>query len=83
MIIPIRCFQCGRVLGDQWDAFQEKIQEKRAEEPTVPFSQMKDVSKILDSGGKIPEGEALDELGITRYCCRTVMLGTVDLTKLI
>lgn len=83
MIIPVRCFQCGRVLGDQWKAFQEKIQEKRIEEPTVPFSQMKDVTETLDKGQKTPEGAALDELGITRYCCRTVMLGNVDLTKMI
>ncbi len=54
MIIPIRCFSCGKVLADKWEKFQEEIKK-----------------------GKKP-AEVLDELGITRYCCRTVMITHKD-----
>ena len=25
MIIPIRCFSCGKVIGDKWKIFSEKV----------------------------------------------------------
>lgn len=27
MIIPVRCFSCGRVIGDKWEEFQERTEE--------------------------------------------------------
>ena len=27
MIIPIRCFSCGKVIADLWDSFQNKVAE--------------------------------------------------------
>lgn len=56
MIIPVRCFSCGRVLGDKWEEFQERTEE-----------QHEDTKQVLD------------DLGITSYCCRSVMLTHVDL----
>ena len=26
MIIPVRCFTCGKVIGNKWDKFFERIQ---------------------------------------------------------
>ena len=26
MIIPIRCFSCGKVLGDKWEEFNRRIE---------------------------------------------------------
>jgi len=26
MIIPVRCFSCGRVIGDKWEEFQERTE---------------------------------------------------------
>ncbi|MEM1508874.1 MAG: DNA-directed RNA polymerase subunit N [Thermofilaceae archaeon] len=36
MIIPVRCFTCGALIGDKWQRFSERV--KRGENP----------SKILD-----------------------------------
>ncbi|WP_287586766.1 DNA-directed RNA polymerase subunit N [Candidatus Borrarchaeum sp.] len=55
MIIPIRCFTCGKVIGDKWIPFSQKIKQ-----------------------GESPK-EILDELNITRYCCRRILLSHVDL----
>ena len=57
MIIPIRCFTCGKVTGNKWEAYIE----------------------LLSSG--YSEGDALDTLGLKRYCCRRMLLSHVDLIE--
>ena len=27
MIIPVRCFSCGALIGDKWDEFAKKVKE--------------------------------------------------------
>lgn len=39
LIIPIRCFTCGAIVGDKWEEFAERV--KHGEDP----------GKILDSLG--------------------------------
>ncbi len=80
MIIPVRCFQCGRVLADVWEPYQQRVEELKVDEPTVPFSRVADMTEKIQQQEKTPEATAMDELGVHRYCCRTVLLGTVDLT---
>ena len=53
---PIRCFTCGKLLGDKFEEFDKQVKE-----------------------GRDPK-EVLDNLGLTRYCCRTVMLTSIDAT---
>eukprot|EP00613_Pedinella_sp_CCMP2098_P070369 CAMPEP_0171912484 /NCGR_PEP_ID=MMETSP0993-20121228/11144_1 /TAXON_ID=483369 /ORGANISM="non described non described, Strain CCMP2098" /LENGTH=77 /DNA_ID=CAMNT_0012546317 /DNA_START=42 /DNA_END=275 /DNA_ORIENTATION=+ len=55
MIIPVRCFTCGKVIGNKWETFINYIHADQS------------------------EGEALDQLGLHRYCCRRMVLTHVDL----
>ncbi|EEA06083.1 putative DNA-directed RNA polymerases I, II, and III subunit ABC5 [Cryptosporidium serpentis] len=57
MIIPVRCFTCGKVIGNLWQQWLVLLQN--------------DVS----------EGEALDKLGLRRYCCRRMVLTHADLIE--
>ena len=62
MIIPVRCFTCGKVIftqvvGNKWEKYLNILAQ--------------DVS----------EGEALDKLGLKRYCCRRMLLTHVDLIE--
>mgnify|MGYP002831580309 FL=1 len=57
MIIPVRCFTCGKVVGNKWDSYLELLKADYA------------------------EGDALDELGLKRYCCRRMVLTHVDLIE--
>ena len=57
MIIPVRCFSCGKVVGDKWDQYIKYLEEGKKEE------------------------QALNELGLTRYCCRRMVLTHVDLIE--
>ena len=59
MIIPIRCFACGRPIGHLWEEFKKRT-EVDSESPR----------------------KALDELGLDRFCCRSMFLGQTDMIKL-
>ena len=57
MIIPVRCFTCGKVIGNKYDKYLELLQ------------------------CDYTEGDALDALGLRRYCCRRMLLTHVDLIE--
>ena len=57
MIIPVRCFTCGKVIGNKWESFLNLVQDGEQ------------------------EGDALEKLGLKRYCCRRMLLTHVDLIE--
>ncbi len=81
MIVPIRCFECGKVLAHLWETYVKRVDELKIDEPTIPFSRVREITEMVNAQNKTPEAVVLDELGIHRYCCRAIMLGTVDLTE--
>ena len=77
MIIPIRCFTCGKVTGDKWYGYLKIVKEEKEKrgdtnEDTILNIKSSEIEKT-------PEGIALDKLGLTRYCCRRMLLSHVDL----
>ena len=60
MIIPVRCWSCGKPIGDLWEEFKDRVE-----------NQKEDSKKVLD------------DLGLERYCCRSMFLGQVDTLELI
>ena len=70
MIIPVRCFTCGKVIADKWEYYQresEKLEAKVERENGSKY--------FFETQTK----EILDKLGLDRYCCRRHMLGHVDI----
>jgi len=57
MIVPVRCFTCGKVIGNKWDTYLDLLQ------------------------AEYTEGQALDALGLKRYCCRRMLMTHVDLIE--
>jgi DNA-directed RNA polymerase subunit N len=55
VIVPVRCFTCGKPVGGLWEKFKSRVQ-----------------------AGESP-GKVLDDLGLERYCCRTLFLTHVDI----
>ena len=55
MIVPVRCFSCGKVVGDKWEEFNSRVET-----------------------GENPN-DVLDSLGVTRYCCRRMLLSHVEI----
>ena len=77
MIIPVRCFTCGKVLGDKYEWFiNETKKETGSADPEILDVSSKTIKKTK-------QGELLDQLGLKRYCCRRIMLGHVELIDII
>jgi len=77
MIIPVRCFTCGKVVGDKYLKYVELVKEYKAEQGV----ENTDTIITIDSNNieKTPEGKAMDTLELTRYCCRRIMLSQIDI----
>lgn len=87
MIIPIKCFTCGKVLADKWQYFKAKSEEiDRSKTENVltiedlAINQTNSRANYFDSNEK---GKVLDDIGLTKICCRRHMLGHVDLIHII
>ena len=76
MIIPIKCFTCGKVLADKYRYYQQEVRKLKADKN---METEKVVYLTEDNIKKTPEGEVLDKLKLTKYCCRRHMLTHVDL----
>tara|TARA_Y100000310_G_scaffold262963_1_gene272831 strand:- start:115 stop:369 length:255 start_codon:yes stop_codon:yes gene_type:complete len=82
MIIPIRCFTCGKILGDKWEYYQEEVLRKKMSDKTIKDKMSVSVIDVnADEVRKTPEGEVMDEIGLIRYCCRKTMLGHINLVE--
>ena len=77
MIIPVKCFTCGKVLGNKWAYYVREVRKKK-------LQQNSDIEQVeyltATSGGeKTIEGKVLDTLGLTQICCRRHLLTHIDI----
>lgn len=76
MIIPIKCFTCGMVLADKYRYYLTEVRRKK-------LTQSIDLEKVMyltkDVHEKTIEGEVMDDLGLTKMCCRRHVLSHVDI----
>ena len=75
MIIPIRCMNCGKLIADKWRYYQEKLRQIKGDQSELPYYM--DGTTVPDT----PEKKVLDELGLTRPCCRKHFLTQKDLIE--
>lgn len=77
MIIPVRCFSCNNpAISSRWLMYLEKVKEYRKKEGKPENGEMEYLTATTE---KTAEGKALDDIGITKICCRRMMLSHVDL----
>tara|TARA_X000000368_G_scaffold304456_1_gene242787 strand:+ start:1118 stop:1351 length:234 start_codon:yes stop_codon:yes gene_type:complete len=76
MLIPVKCFTCGKVLADKYRFYQREIKKYK-------INKNMDVDKVIyltnNNIDKTPEGQVLDLLHLNKYCCRRHMLTHVDI----
>ena len=80
MIIPVRCFTCGKLTGNKYKYFCEKVLERKIK-LDIKTDQPSVIEVLEEDVKKTPEGEVLDELGCIRYCCRKTLLTHIPLMK--
>ena len=82
MIIPVRCFTCGKCLSNKKNYYDNYILKYKMNQKNSNTTNSKD-PLILDLNveeiKKTVAGEAMDELGLTRICCRKTMLSSIEL----
>ena len=68
MIIPVRCFTCGKVIAPLYEEYKKRNEK---------------YLQVLAAGEKPKETpqKILDDLGLDRYCCRRMIISHVDLLK--
>jgi DNA-directed RNA polymerases I, II, and III subunit RPABC5 len=76
MIIPIKCFTCGKVLADKYLYYISNVKKEK-----VSLNINKDDVMYLSetTTKKTPEGKILDKLQLNKICCRRHMLTHVDI----
>ena len=76
MIIPIKCFTCGTVLANKYAYFCEEVRQRKL---TRDLHVEKVIYLTQEYSQMTPEGEVMDELKLTKMCCRRHMLTHVDI----
>lgn len=89
MIIPVKCFTCGKVLADKWNYYNAEVNKNKKDKDNNKFT-MDDISisenedkptKYFTEDNK--NDEILNKLGLNKMCCRRHMLSHVDLIEII
>ena len=84
MIVPIRCFTCGKPISNtSWNEYLRLTNEEERETTKKRLSE----TQVRPFGHKVeleekditPEYVALNMLNIRKMCCRRMYLGTIDL----
>ena len=74
MIIPVKCFTCGKA-ADKYLYYQNKVKE-------LKLSNSMDIDKVIyltEANIKKPQKTVMDNLGLNKMCCRRHMLSQVDI----
>lgn len=76
MIIPIKCFTCGKVLADKYRFYEKEVRK-------IKMNEKLEINKVIyltdENVDKTPEGIVLDTLKLKKYCCRRHMLTHVEI----
>jgi DNA-directed RNA polymerase I, II, and III subunit RPABC5 len=76
MLIPVKCFTCGKVIGDKYNYYLKEIVKRKGEQAgNSEDIQYLDETKI----DKTVEGEILDLLNMKDMCCRRHFLTHVNI----
>ena len=80
MLPPIRCFTCGKVIADKYDFYVSEKQKLEKKQEGGTSNKKKDVQQEeFRHFDGVHTGVILDKLGLSRYCCRRMMLGIEDM----
>lgn len=76
MIIPIKCVTCGKPIAGLYRYYQSRVCEEKKKQ-RIPLDKV--IYLTTEFKEKTIEGVILDEMGLKKPCCRTVMLTHVNI----
>lgn len=75
-MIPIKC-RCGEVLASVYRTFKQNVRERRLTMSGEDIEKVHYLTK--ENTEKTIEGQLMDEYGITKHCCRLILLTHQDI----
>ena len=75
MIIPVKCFTCGMVIGNKYRYYLREVRKHKIDDndsDNIVYLTKNNVKKTI-------EGEILDKLKLHKICCRRHILTHVDI----
>ncbi len=77
MLIPVRCFTCGKLISDKFEEYEKELARKKLalnsdEDPLIININADEIKKTI-------AGEIMDELGLIRMCCRKTILTSINI----
>jgi DNA-directed RNA polymerase subunit N (RpoN/RPB10) len=76
MLIPVKCFTCGKVIGNKYQYYMREIVKRKEQLGEIPQEIQYLDDKSMD---KTIEGVLLDELKLKDLCCRRHLLTHVNI----
>jgi DNA-directed RNA polymerase subunit N (RpoN/RPB10) len=76
MLIPVKCFTCGKVIGNKYNYYLKEIVKRKEQLGEIPQEIQYLDDKSID---KTIEGVILDELKLKDMCCRRHLLTHVNI----
>jgi DNA-directed RNA polymerase subunit N (RpoN/RPB10) len=76
MLIPVKCFTCGKVIGNKYNYYLREVIKRKEEAGGIPQEIQYLDDKSMD---KTIEGILLDELRLRDMCCRRHFLTHVNI----
>ena len=74
MIIPVKCFTCGKVLADKYRYYLSEVLKEQLNQGDESINYLTEKNK-----DKTTQGRVLDTINIKKMCCRRHMLTHVDI----
>lgn len=76
MIIPVKCFTCGKVLANKYRFYQSQVRKYN-------MANTENTDEVMylteENKDKTVFGKVLDDLKLNKICCRRHMLTHVDI----
>lgn len=76
MLIPIKCFTCGKVLANKYNYYEQQVRKLKS---TLDMDINNVIYLTKENTDKTPEGDVLDSLYLNKICCRRHMLTHVNI----
>ena len=76
MIIPVKCFTCGKVLADKYRYYKQEVIKANSNNE---FGVDDIIYFTTDNTDKTNNARVLDDLKLKKICCRRHMLTHVDI----
>lgn len=77
MIIPVRCYTCGKPIANKYASYKLRVAEIKKKENLPAGDTVINMNSV--NLVKTVEGRVMDELGLIRLCCRKVFLGHIEI----